>query len=106
MTTLYAHPYANTYYGGLCAPRDFRTRAELTAKEGLYATPRAKTRKGVLVCAYCGQELLTTTGLFHVVAWRGDNGYTDADVLFSYSRRSVAEAKAYALGPDYVVRAW
>lgn len=36
MTKLYAHPRSYGYVGGLCAPRDFKTRTELTSREGFY----------------------------------------------------------------------
>lgn len=103
--TLYAHNDSG-YVGGLCAPRDFHTRSELTSKEGLYARPRAKMRKGVLVCDYCGSQLWTTVGKFYVLKWRGDGKYQEDDAVMTYSRRDHAETVAYRLGTDYVVRAW
>ena len=106
MTKLYAHPESYGYVGGLCAPRDFKTRSELTSREGFYATPRAKTRKGELVCDYCGMKLYATEGAFRVFKWRGDGRYRENEAVATYSRRDTADRHAERLGPDYVVRAW
>ena len=106
MTKLYAHPESSGYVGGLCAPRDFKTRSELTSREGLYAIPRAKTRKGELVCDYCGMKLWETNGMFRVFKWRRDGRYRDEDAVATYSRRDTADLHADRLGLDYVVRAW
>lgn len=105
MTKLYAHPDSRYYVGGMCAPRDFKTRTELTSREGC-AIPRVKTRKGELVCGYCGMKLWATDGAFHVLKWRGDGQYRDNEAVATYSRRDTAERHAERLGPDFVVRAW
>ena len=105
MTKLYAHPESHGYVGGLCAPRDFKTRSELTSQER-YATPLAKTRKGELVCHYCGMKLWETDGAFYVLKWRGDGQYWENDAVATYIRRDAANRHAERLGPDYVVRAW
>ena len=103
---LYGHPDNGVFVGGLCAPRDFRTRSELLCKRGLYARPTARMRGGVLVCDYCGAVLCCIVGEFHVLKWRGDGKYRAEDAAATYSRRGSAEACAYRLGCEYVVRAF
>ena len=105
MTKLYAHPDSHYYVGGMCAPRDFKTRSELTSRED-FAIPRAKARKNELVCHYCGMKLWATDGAFHVLKWRSDGCYRESEVVATYSRRDTADRHADRLGPDFIVRAW
>lgn len=102
MPKLYAHP-DGLYIGGMCAPRDFRTRAELLNDDW---RKYAKVRKGELHCSYCGQRLWATSGAFHVLRWRGDAHYREENVLATFQTRRVAERDAEKRGTEYVVRAW
>jgi hypothetical protein len=62
------------------------------------------TRKGVLVCRYCGSRLVAREYVFGVFEWRGDGYYWQKDAIATFSDEARAERYAGAYSSSAVVR--